>query len=521
MDHENIYTVEESVLFSESKIWALNRDYYQTVGLDAWSKGSVPHHITSNSKVGKTYAEIIFGFLKDLAFKGQTTEILYILELGAGHGRLAFHTLKHLDQLIEQAQIKLPPFCYVLSDIVESNLDFFLTHPQFKDYLDRGILDVCYFDGIQSEELQLRVSGKNLKRDDLKQPIMAIANYFFDSIPSDLFSIKDDEMKSCEVALTSYDNPDTTTSEALLKNLKLDFTTKEISGKFYNDTICNELLNSYKSLLKNAHLLFPATAIQCIENLKNLSSKGLIIISMDKGVHEIHDLENSKIPRMVTHGSMSFSVNYHALGLHCNKSNGTVMFPTYSTFHLEVACFMYLKESESYSETRLAYKRYVDDFGPDDLNSLKKLAYKHIPKMNISELIGLSRWFSYDSTIFIHILPRLKFLVSNVTYNERTRVFQTLNEVWKMHFSINELHDIAFEIGGILYQLAYFDEAIEYFQHSEDKFGNSPDVLYNKALCYYQLRKDDDFTKTLLLAKTSYPEFESLKHLEKLDLNAV
>jgi SAM-dependent MidA family methyltransferase len=84
--------------FHDSMIWQLNRDYYQDIGIDAWSSGEVPHNITSNSFVGKTYAALIFAMLKDLARK-EKLDTVYILELGTGHGRLAFHVLKHLEKM--------------------------------------------------------------------------------------------------------------------------------------------------------------------------------------------------------------------------------------------------------------------------------------------------------------------------------------------------------------------------------------------------------------------------------------
>ena len=123
------HLVEAEKPFSQSLIWQLNRDYYQEKGINAWRQGEVPHNLTSSSIVGKTYAELVYAFLRDLGEKGQTKETVYILELGAGHGRLAFHILKHLSQLEANESIKLPPYSYVLSDIAEENLkeakDFF------------------------------------------------------------------------------------------------------------------------------------------------------------------------------------------------------------------------------------------------------------------------------------------------------------------------------------------------------------------------------------------------------------
>lgn len=89
----DLYEIEAAQKFSESKIWQFNRDYYIQKGLSAFSEDHVPHHLTSNSLIGKTYAELIFGFLQDLASNGYPSETVYILELGAGHGRLAFLVL--------------------------------------------------------------------------------------------------------------------------------------------------------------------------------------------------------------------------------------------------------------------------------------------------------------------------------------------------------------------------------------------------------------------------------------------
>ena len=110
---DEYYEIESIKPFSQSLIWKLNRDYYQDKGVTAWSEDAVPHQMTSNSKVGKIYAELILAFLKDLSAKGKITETVYILELGAGHGRLAFHILKHLQKLEPVLGIELPPYCYI------------------------------------------------------------------------------------------------------------------------------------------------------------------------------------------------------------------------------------------------------------------------------------------------------------------------------------------------------------------------------------------------------------------------
>jgi len=515
-----LYEIEKSTPFSESQIWQFNRDYYINNGIEAWKNGTVPHHLTSNSLSGKTYAELIFGFLKDLAYKGQSTETVYILELGAGHGRMAFHILKHLERLCAQVGLDLPPFCYVLSDIVEKNLSYFESHPQFQYYFENGMLEYAHYDAVGGDEILLRYSSKTISKHDLKQPLLVLANYFFDSIPKDLFFIKEDEIHSCQVSLSADRNPDKINISELLEAMSIDFTHHKMGDGYYENKVFNEILEKYPYLLKETYLFFPHIALKCLENLQQLSSKGIALITMDKGFSEIRDLENKDKPEMITHGSMSFHVNFHAFIAYCDKMSGTAYFPKYSTFHLQLGCLLFLENSASYYETKAAYNRVVNEYGPDDFNSYKHFSYKHIARMNLPEMISLLRLSAYDSSIFKNILPRLKQLAKKVSFNDRNRLAQTMDQTWNMYFVLEESKDLAFEIAGLLYSLGYYEKALVYFQYSVNHYGHTEDEYYNRILCYYQLRQDHLFIKTLKEAKTAYPTYERYKQLDQLDLNA-
>ncbi len=519
MEHKK-HLIDPIKPFSESLIWQLNRDYYQETGIDAWRKGIVPHNLTSNSMVGKTYAELIFAFLKDLAAKGQMNETIYILELGAGHGRLAFHILKHLERLVNHVGLQLPKYCFVLSDIVEDNLNFFLTHPQFQIYFEKGILDVAYFDAIEGKELELRYSKKSILPQSLNQPLLVLANYFFDSIPMDLLYFKDKEIFTCSISLESAVDPKGKNATAALEDLELAYYNLPLEVPCYENPILNKMIEEYRNSVFDTYLFFPTKGFQCIDNLRQISKKGIFLISMDKGFHEIHDLENSKFPEMIKHGSFSFWVNYHALGSYCKKHGGVAMFPEYSNFHLDLGALLFLPEPETYSETKIAYEHFVNDFGPDDNNSIKLFAYRNIAKMNTKEIIAWLRLSGYDSTLFKNILPLIKQLIRQISVNERTRLAQTMHRIWDGYFTLDEEFDMAFEIGGMMYALGYYQEALDYFAFSIKQFGEKADIYYNKALCHYHLHQDDLFLKIVKEAKAAFPDYENFKQLDKLDLAA-
>ncbi len=515
-----LFEIESFQPFSKSLIWQLNRDYYQEEGIEAWSSGEVPHAITSNSLAGKTYAELILGFLQDLSVRGKTKETVYILELGAGHGRLAFHILRHLEKLLQYQHADLPDYCYILSDIAEKNLEFFRDHPQLSSYYESGRLDYAYYDAIGDNGLHLRYADRYIKTKELDQPLLAIANYFFDSLPNDLFQIKENTIKACSIALHSTEPPKETKVNLLLKTLQLSYEKSTAKTPYYVSSIHNEILEHYRKHINDSYLFFPEKSMMCLTNLRSLSTGGLMLLSMDKGFHKLAKIDNQAKPEFITHGSFSVWVNYHALGSYCEKVGGEALFPSNSTFHLQVGCLLFLEEATSYQATHAAYQRYVDDFGPDDFNSIKKLSYANISSFSLMQLLALVRLSLYDSTLFLKVLPRIKTLVKTINYTDRERLAQTMQEIWEMYFNIEERQDLALNIAGVFFDLAYYEQALQFYQYSTEAYGKEADTMYNRLLCHYQLRQDVLFSEALLEAEQLFPKSTLFESLHRLDLEA-
>lgn len=513
------FLVEEQTPFAQSLIWQLNRDYYQSTGIDAWSSGVVPYHLTSSAMVGKTYAELVFALLKDIAAQGNTEQTVYILELGAGHGKLAFHVLRYLERLCSQKNLKLPPYKYVLSDISEDSLQFFINHPQFQTYFKSGVLDVAYFDAIGSDSLALKIANQTINRGELKQPLIAFANYFFDSIPNDLFYFQGNQIAAVEVSLSSPVDPKEKGAAAVLEEVVGKYHLNNNSRKFYDNEVYNEILESYRGHFQQTFLMFPDKGMSCLSNLKELSANGLIVLSMDKGYHDMQDLDKQAAPDMVTHGSMSFWVNFHAMGKYCEHEGGTATFPSFPNHHLELAAFKLLDPAIELPEFETAYRRFVDDYGPDDFNGLMKLSYKQMTKMDLLEMMAMIRLSAYDATYFSKVLPRIKQLYRQVSFRERARLAETMHQVWKTYFWVEDKEDLAFELGGMFYALGFYQEALDYFNRSIQRFGHTADEYYNRALCHYQLRQDTLFYEVRKEAKAAYPTYEQLLHLDELDMN--
>lgn len=514
------HKIESNKSFSKSLVWNLNKSYYQSAGLDAWTTDGVPHQLTSNAMVGKTYAFLIFAYLKDLCTQGFTDKTIYILEMGAGHGRLAYHIMIHLKRLISSSKLNIPPYCYIISDIAESNLQFFSTHRQFQPFIEEGIMDICYFDGTLSTSLSLRHSDKTIAPGSLDQPLIAIGNYFFDSLPNDLFKVDSPKIEEMHVSLSSSKDPKQMNEHALLKNIELEFSAYSLESGKYPEPKLNALLENYRKKLHHTHVYLPTAGFYCIENLKKLSRSGLMIIALDKGYHKMHELENAGDPEIIKHASFSIWVNFHALDQLFKDKGSSSFFPKTSPESVYLACFNYSKSGVYPSELSASYSQLVEDFGPSDFNILKKFSYQYINSMSIFDIISMLRLSAYDSEYFQNLLPRIKQVYKEITVNERNSLVETLMQIWKAYFNIGEDFDVAFEIAGILYDLGTYENALELFTYSNKFHGPKADVYYNMILCCYQLRKDSLFNSILKEAKKTFPGNESFIYLEKLDMKA-
>jgi len=284
--------------------------------------------------------------------------------------------------------------------------------------------------------------------------------------------------------------------------------------------IIAEILKEYTATLDDTFLLMPRLGIKCINALKKLSKKGLMLISMDKGYALLQNLKRRPKPEIIKHGSFSIYVNYHAFRRFCEHSGGKAIFASFSDFSLKLACLLFLPNSDNYNETFKAYQHYVNDFGPDDYSGLKRLLLRNSKNLTIRELISGLRLSYYDSSLFVHLLPLIRQHTLRLTLEERKRLGETLIKTGDNYFAINEAVDVNYEIGGLLYDIGYYKEALTLFERASNISGDLPDLYYNRILCHYQLRQDKLFVSVMAEAKRAFPGFEKLKELDKLDLGA-
>ncbi|MBV9281594.1 MAG: hypothetical protein JOZ41_16055, partial [Chloroflexi bacterium] len=323
---ESLFILERDRRLSDSFLWSLQRRSYELQGVGAWKKeDAVPHFVTTNAFIATAYARVVLAWLRDWYAIGHSSggEIagldlsrpVYVVELGSGPGRFAFLFLKNFARLHARSTVRRVPFRYVMTDLAERNLAFWREHPSLRPFVEAGVLDFAHFDAEQPHELTLELSGDVLAPGTVANPLVVLANYVFDTIRQDIFSVKGGELYEARVSVgSSQPEPDLDDPE-ILSRLKLSFEDFQTTPAYYGDADLDCILHEYQQRLPDVSFLFPSVALRCIRYLSDLSSGRMLLLTSDKGYEREEELIDQNGPGFGAHGgTFSLVVNYHAVG---------------------------------------------------------------------------------------------------------------------------------------------------------------------------------------------------------------
>lgn len=202
-----------------SALWDLQSAFYRGVGVSCWRDNQLPFFVTSNAFVASAYARVVMGYLRDWlaacplppAGPVPPSSRLHVLELGAGHGRLSYLVLRELLELwaLERGGSGAPlPVRFVVTDVAPWGPAFWAQHESLAPFVAAGLLDFAMFDAEAGGPLTLTVSGEVLAASSLRAPVVALANYVFDTLRADNFRCVDGALQQAHAALFSLDAED-------------------------------------------------------------------------------------------------------------------------------------------------------------------------------------------------------------------------------------------------------------------------------------------------------------------------
>jgi hypothetical protein len=481
--------LEDPVPLSESIIWRLHEEYFASAGIGAWATGAVPHVVTTGPILALSYARIVEGFVADCrdgcfgpVDPGQP---LFVVELGAGSGRFGFQFLKALrPEAVEPFRV-----VYVLTDRVESNVRFWAENGKFDEFVAADRVDFARFSAGSDSSIHLERSGLDLDAGRIANPMVAIANYFFDVLPQDLFAVIGDEL--CEELVSAYGEtgvkPEATRD--YLRGVRIAMKRRPVGDHRYGndrDRLLHESVSESGSAPASAgkgsgrRFLFPSGAIQAVRGLSELSSDRVLVIAGERlprdpvpvGDERPNHLFNpaSALSIGIHGGSISLPVDLGAVARAAGQKPAALLTPRYPPTSLLVSAILGGERGDARS-TRAAFAAAVDDLLPGSMHQVLRCVLRRGGReiATLRDLLAILRLARFDPRIFDKCRGRLETLLVDAPSSLVDDAIESLHAVFELDYPLTESTDLAADIANLLEKVGRLGEARWFMDRSNSR----------------------------------------------------
>lgn len=504
-------TVEDGVRLSESRLWRLQRAFFEATDPLAWSKSRVPSYITSNAFIARNMARVATAFLEDVAAgrlgPRDPKRPIHIVELGAGSGRFAFGFLRELEARLEGAAIHGVSARYVITDLAAAPIEALRKSPHLAPFVAKGLLDLAVLDAEAPGEIRLLVSGDVLRPSADAEPIVVVANYFFDGIPADLYELAEGTLRESHLRLACPEGVDADDPKALAR-FATSFEPGPIVDAPYDDPEWDSLLIDLSERLADGHFLFPISGLRLMRHLKTLGGGRLLLLAADRGhVHE-EALLGLDPPHLERHGSFSLDVNFHALAQDARRTGGHPLLPSHHPTHLATVALLWGAAEPAATRTSEAFEATLDAGGPEDFYVLKRTLERQKDRLDVEQALAWIRTSAFDPEVFHICTPTILAGIPAAPPSVRLDLLDAARRVREAYYPIGEERDIPYALGDVFDALDALPESEAAFHDSLTIYGPSPDTLHRLALCASGLHRLPDALARLEEALTLDPTYE-------------
>lgn len=512
--------LEQGVPLPKSKIWNLQTSIYSKLGLQAWTHRGVPSYMTTNPYTAKQYAQLIISYLRDGLSPHAHRPIdigepIYLFDLGAGTGRFAYVFLKHFFKLIQGIPLlQNLTFRYIMTDIVESNLEFCENHNYLKSYIENGIIDFAHFRYDQTDPIHLKLAKIDLTPSNVRNPVILIANYFFDTIPQDLLRYNNGIWEEGLITIKGPEssNESTWSEDAqILDKLHFEFSYRPISEEkkfnYVDIPEIHNLVDEYSTKLDGIPFTVPKGALKVIKYFEELSRDRLLVIAGDQGYNSIEQLKISAEPKFAIHGAFSMAVNYNLFAHLFDKKEGKGFLTLLSDPIFQVFVGVLGGKASDYPELSVAQREVLSAFEPKDYWNLATLVQSEWTNPSLDTLLLILKLGSWDPMNFYTFYAMIREQIPTATDKQKEELRTAIHEVWENFYPIHELEgEFIMNLGVLFFEMQHFAEALGFLQRSLMITGDNATTYTNMAACYLSLFNPEAAHKCFEKAKAMYDQ---------------
>jgi hypothetical protein len=518
-NNDRLVVIEQHKKFSESCLWRMQREYFDQEGINAWVN-QVPYYITSNPFIAHSYAQLVMRFIRDTLKNNPDAKNhpFYILELGTGSGRFSFYALKTILELRDTFGMHDIQICYVMSDFTKNNIKYYETHPALLPYIEKGFVDFAIFDMEAERPINLLKKNIRLSQETLINPLIVFANYIFDTVSHDSFTVRDGKLHELLLSVSTPESNMRDNKPVNMENLSIDYKTTEIKAPYYNDPDLDSILEGYKTSLTDSSFLFPIGSIRAIKLLRKLSNDKLFIISSDKGYSTTEALDRLSYPSLSFHGSFSMMVNFHALANYFKNSGGDYFLQT-PRRGIKTSVFVSHENIKNLPETSVAIQQYVEGFAPADYFTLHRRLSDSFQECALDTLTAHLNMTYWDPHIYLKIANRVTALAEEADNDTQNFLAKNMHKIAANYYYMPKSDCVLFEIAVFYHSIKRYKEALNYYKLSAPYVGAQFGLSYNIALCQHNLGLSEDalvnFKESLTFDSESKEALDWVAFLEK------
>lgn len=481
-----------AVSLSQCDLWRLQENHYRNLGVQAWNERT-PYYVTNSTVIAEAYADLILAMLLDRPLE-HPDEPLTLLEVGTGTGRLSFYLARELERKLAYfPATRSLRFRLVLTDLAEANLEFWEQHER----LQGERFDFALFRAGEDPVLKLRRSGETIQ--SFANPLVVIANYFFDSLAQDEFRVKDGVLEECLVELvrkTPNQEPrDARDVEVVRSYQAIDPTTR------YAERNLSELLQHYTRTVTKGSFTIPTASLAVLRGLRKLGR--LILLSSDRAFTSVeHMTHYPDHPLQLHEGAFSHLVNYPAL-------TGTFE-QAWLTSHryldsLQTVCALDLEGD--FPHLNYAFRERFDRVNlvntanemfalVRDRSDSWRTALPAFVRLNLADPQALAAC----ANKLAGVLPRLNF-------SEGSDLVELLGRTWENDYHFPGGPNLTFWLGHLSYGIGRFEPALDFFQRTIDRYGRDEVLLFLKGNCLDALGRREEACECYQQALSIKPDF--------------
>jgi Phytanoyl-CoA dioxygenase (PhyH) len=505
ISHQNnierqVFEVDKKL--SDSAIWKFQE---QSESLNALEKK--PFGITTRMPFVACYQEIVTAFLLDCAKVLDFEQPIYILDISGGSGCFA---LRFLNEFLESKQdfelLKKLNFKYVLSDFSESRVKNLSRNRVLARFKDAGILDFAAFRPESDHSIKLLVSKETLASSSLKNPLIVLANYVFDTIKQDAFRVIKGTLQETRFTLFRDSGNCSLSEEVRLEHLQTIERYLDVDGAYYyGDPALDSILEHYRTNLEEGNIIFPIGALKSIQNLSELSGGKLALLAADKGFASLasHRIKNLKPHEFLDRNGLSFDVNFDAIVKYFETQGGSsfvengdhaqlsIMFGTTLNAPLEL--------TKHFCRQQLQDKRLLQSEEHLEGMVTNLIRPEEDTELSVKSFLSVLRAFNFETAIFsrayaVLLDPKLQQLhaIDGQLQDDLLEVSLRASKNVYLEDSDSNVLD---KILRTCFAIRRYSDCLNISKNFIESFGEVRTALHHAAFCFvemgdYQLAHD-------------------------------